>query len=137
MTLNNNSNENLLFSTNRTLYTKLSLFNDNFHLYSNYLKKKKSKNVRRNDLVALPDSETNTANKLILLNENKTNQLEVNIRDKIKKKNNKLRLKLKSELEKLHINVMNSYEDHNLEIESGLLWITLTTSCILFVIIKL
>ena len=132
------NNDNLLFSMNRTLYTKLSMFNNNFHLYSEYLNNKnKNKKVRRTKSAGLPGFDSDMTNELILLNENKTIKSEVNIRDKIKKNNKKLRLKLKSELEKLHINVMNSYEDHNLGIESGLLWITLTTSCILYVIIKL
>lgn len=129
-------NDTLLFSKNRTLYTKLSLFNNNFHLYSEYPNnKKRNKKVRTNS-AGLPGFDSDTT-KLIRLNEDKTIKSEVNNRDKIKKKNDKLRLKLKGELEKLHINVTNSYEDHNLEIESGLLWITLTTSCILYVIIKL
>lgn len=130
------NNDNLLFSMDRTLYTKLSPFNNNFHLYSEYLNNEKKKKVRTKSS-GLPVFDSDTTNELILLNKNKTKKSKVNVRDKIKNKNKKLRLKLKSELEKLHVNVMNSYEDHNLEIESGLLWITLTTSCILYVIIKL
>jgi hypothetical protein len=131
------NNDNLLFSMDRTLYTKLSPFNNNFHLYSEYLNNGGKKKKTRTKSAELPGFDSNTTNDLIILNRRKTIKSEVNIRDKIIKKNNKLRLKLNRELEKLHINIMNSYEDHNLEIESGLLWITLTTSCILYVIIKL
>jgi predicted RNA-binding protein len=83
---------------------------------------------------------TNMDSLLIVLNNNKTingNIKNIDIDKKIEE-NNKIRIELQNDLESLLLSKdLNLKSNTNYSIESGLLWITLTTVCIYYVIVKL
>jgi hypothetical protein len=70
-----------------------------------------------------------------LLNDNNHMSSKTDIKKKIQQ-NNELRFKLQNDLDKLYYDKSQNNR-HDIAIESGLLWIFLTTSCIYLVLFKL
>ena len=139
MNLLNNDNE--LFLINRQLYSRLAEFNNKYHLYSKCLKQGIDCQSKATDLeVVYENVKTDMNTLLTILNNNKT--INVNIKnidiDKKIDENNKLRLKLQNDLDSLLLSKdLNIKSDTNYGIESGMLWIALTTICIYYIMVKL
>jgi hypothetical protein len=126
---------------NKKLYARLSEFNDKYHLYSKCLKTNAKKgNCKRGDLEGAYENVKQDMNDMLtILNNNKTmsRNKDITISDQILD-NIKLRMKLEKDLEKLHIsNDLNLSKERDFAVESGLLWITLTTVCVFFILVKL
>jgi hypothetical protein len=77
--------------------------------------------------------------RLELLNNNKIISGATNDIDIVKRieQNNKLRAKLQTELDNLYLDKKQIMRHNDTDIESGLLWIFLTTSCLYFILVKL
>jgi predicted RNA-binding protein len=135
------NNDNELFLINRQLYSKLAEFNNKYHLYSKCLKEGNDCKSNGADLeVVYENVKTDMDSLLRVLNNNKTisgNIKDIDIDKKIED-NNKLRIKLQNDLDSLLLSKdLNLKPNTNYAIESGLLWITLTTVCIYYIIVKL
>ena len=128
---------------NKKMYKNLAFYNNRYHLYTECVKNAtdSNDNIRcefiKGRLSNVHAKITSNVNELlILLNNNKSigNTSEM-LRDKILN-NNYLREKLQKELDGLYVSEERG-KPYDFAIESGLLWILLTTTCIYFVIVKL
>jgi hypothetical protein len=134
-------NDDEIFKTNEKLYTKLASYNEKYHLYSSNCTVNKSNSIDCKRQTAELDMEyeevINSIKSLLgLIKDN--NNLSSNKIDVIQKiqQNNDLRIKLQNDLDKLYFDKSQNNR-HDIAIESGLLWIFLTTTCIYLVLFKL
>ena len=130
-----------IFKMNEELYSKLSWYNDKYHLYSSKCTVNKGNSIACKRQTAELDIDykdvKNTMKSLLELlnNNNRLSSSKIDVKQKIKQ-NNDLRIKLQKDLDKLYVNKSQNNR-HDIAIESGLLWIFLTTSCIYLVLFKL
>jgi hypothetical protein len=135
-------NNNDIFSMNKQIYTKLASYNNNYHLHTSNCKDRISKSCKQeSDILDIEyQSLEGDMNKLLeLLNNNKIISGATNDIDIVKRieQNNKLRAKLQTELDNLYLDKKQIMRHNDTDIESGLLWIFLTTSCLYFILVKL
>lgn len=134
-------NNEEIFKLNEQLYTKLASYNDKYHLYStncNANKERTENCVEQQKIIDNEYSEVkNDIEGLLQLLKNSENGMsrDVDFRKKINQ-NNELRIKLQNDLDQLYFDKTQNNR-HDIDIEAGLLWILLTTSCIYFVLFKL
>jgi hypothetical protein len=134
-------NDEQIFKMNEKLYTKLASYNEKYHLYSSKCTLNKGKSIDCKRQTAELDMEyeevkNNIESLLGLLKDNNTHRSgNIDVKKKIQL-NNDLRIKLQNDLDKLYFDKSQNNR-HDIAIESGLLWIFLTTSCIYLVLFKL
>ncbi len=134
-------NDDEIFKMNELLYTKLASYNEKYHLHSSNCTINKSSSIDCKRQTAELDMEyeevKNSIESLLdVLNNNMSrNPDKIDVKQKIQQ-NNDLRLKLQNDLDKLYFDKSQNNR-HDIAIESGLLWIFLTTSCIYLVLFKL
>lgn len=139
--MNNNSDE--IFTMNREVYTKLASYNNNYHLHSTNCVSGDNNDKCKQEGVNLEieyQALEYDMNKLLqLLNNNKiissTNNNNIDIAKKIEQ-NNILRAKLQTQIDNLYLDKKQIIRPE-LMIESGLLWVLLTTSCVYYILVKL
>ncbi len=134
-------NDDKIFQLNEELYTKLSSYNEKYHLYSSNCTINKGNSIDCRRLTTELDVEyeevENSIKSLLGLLSNNSSSTSSNIDVKKKmQQNNELRTKLQNDLDKLYFDKSQNNR-HNMNIESGLLWVFLTTTCIYLVLFKL
>ena len=135
-------NTDEIFSMNKQIYTKLASYNNKYHLYTSNCKNRISNTCKEEgDILDFEyQALEHDMNKLLeLLNNNKIISGTTNDIDIVKRieENNKLRAKLQTELDNLYLDKKQIIRHDDFEIESGLLWIFLTTFCLYFILVKL
>ena len=120
----------------------MTSYNNKYHLYTSNCKDRISNTCKEEgDILDFEyQALEHGMNKLLeLLNNNKiisgTNN-DIDIAKRIEE-NNKLRAKLQTELDNLYLDKKQIIRHDDFEIESGLLWIFLTTFCLYFILVKL
>jgi ATP-dependent Lon protease len=135
-------NTDEIFSMNKQIYTKLASYNNKYHLFTSNCKDRISNTCKdEGDILDFEyQALEHDMNKLLeLLNNNKIISGTNNDIDIVKRieENNQLRAKLQTELDNLYLDKNQIIRHDDSEIESGLLWIFLTTFCIYFILVKL
>lgn len=134
-------NDDEIFKTNEKLYTKLASYNQKYHLYSSKCTVNKGNSIDCKRQTAELDMEyeevINSIKSLLGLikDNNNFSSNKIDVKQKIQQ-NNDLRIKLQNDLDKLYFDKSQNNR-HDIAIESGLLWIFLTTTCIYLVLFKL
>ena len=134
-------NDDQIFKMNEELYSKLAWYNDKYHLYSSKCTVNKGNSIGCKRQIDELDKDykdvNNTLKSLLELlnNNNRLSSNKIDVKQKIKQ-NNDLRIKLQNDLDKLYVDKSQNNR-HDIAIESGLLWIVLTTSCVYLVLFKL
>jgi hypothetical protein len=133
-------NDDEIFLMNENLYSKLASYNEKYHLYSSNCTVNRGDSIdckrQTAELNMKYEEVKNSIESLLgLLNDNNHMSSKTDIKKKIQQ-NNELRFKLQNDLDKLYYDKSQNNR-HDIAIESGLLWIFLTTSCIYLVLFKL
>jgi hypothetical protein len=133
-------NDDEIFLMNENLYSKLASYNEEYHLYSSNCTVNRGNSIdckrQTAELNMKYEEVKNSIESLLgLLNDNNHMSSKTDIKKKIQQ-NNELRFKLQNDLDKLYYDKSQNNR-HDIAIESGLLWIFLTTSCIYLVLFKL
>jgi hypothetical protein len=133
-------NDDEIFLMNENLYSKLASYNEKYHLYSSNCTVNGGDSIdckrQTAELNMKYEEVKNSIESLLgLLNDNNHMSSKTDIKKKIQQ-NNELRFKLQNDLDKLYYDKSQNNR-HDIAIESGLLWIFLTTSCIYLVLFKL
>ena len=131
-------NNDEIFKMNEKLYTKLASYNEKYHLHSSNCTINKGKSIDCKRQTAELDIEheeiKNSIQSLLVLLKGVSGN-NIDVKKKILE-NNELRIKLQNDLDKLYFDKSQNNR-HDIAIESGLLWIFLTTTCIYLVLFKL